>query len=238
MGCSSWWSGGWHWARRLIRPHHTGFVARVLFPSAVIGLAGPFAGWSALHPGTLPQTLVLPLGLPDLPFHLRLDALSGFFVLLIGVTAAGISSRRRLLPRGAGDRAGSALPPVPRVSRQHGAGGPGRRRLPVHGGLGDHGPELVFLVTTQHRIPEIRRAGFLYLLIAHIGAISICSASACSRRQLAFTFDAMRGPALTRRRPASLSSRRCSVSGRRPDWCRCMSGCPRHIPRRPRPFRQ
>ena len=30
-----------------------------------------------------------------------------------------------------------------------------------------------FLVTTEHRIPEIRRAGFLYLLIAHIGAIAI-----------------------------------------------------------------
>ena len=30
-----------------------------------------------------------------------------------------------------------------------------------------------FLVTTDHRIPEIRRAGFLYLLIAHIGALGI-----------------------------------------------------------------
>ena len=30
-----------------------------------------------------------------------------------------------------------------------------------------------FLVTTQHRVPEIRRAGFLYLLIAHVGAIAI-----------------------------------------------------------------
>src|SRR5438132_1317055 len=30
-----------------------------------------------------------------------------------------------------------------------------------------------FLVTTDHRIPEIRRAGFLYLLIAHIGALAI-----------------------------------------------------------------
>ena len=29
-----------------------------------------------------------------------------------------------------------------------------------------------FLVTTDHRIPEIRRAGFLYLLIAHVGAIA------------------------------------------------------------------
>jgi hydrogenase-4 component B len=30
-----------------------------------------------------------------------------------------------------------------------------------------------FLVTTEHRIPEIRRAGFLYLLVAHVGAIAI-----------------------------------------------------------------
>ena len=30
-----------------------------------------------------------------------------------------------------------------------------------------------FLVTTQHGLPEIRRAGFLYLLIAHVGAIAI-----------------------------------------------------------------
>src|SRR5207237_5078554 len=30
-----------------------------------------------------------------------------------------------------------------------------------------------FLVTTDHRLPEIRRAGFLYLLIAHVGSIAI-----------------------------------------------------------------
>src|SRR5574339_1315487 len=30
-----------------------------------------------------------------------------------------------------------------------------------------------FLVTTNHRIPEIQRAGYLYLLIAHVGAIAI-----------------------------------------------------------------
>ena len=29
-----------------------------------------------------------------------------------------------------------------------------------------------FLGTTNHRIPEIQRAGYLYLLIAHVGAIS------------------------------------------------------------------
>ena len=30
-----------------------------------------------------------------------------------------------------------------------------------------------FLVTANHRIPEIRRAGYLYLLVAHVGAIGI-----------------------------------------------------------------
>jgi len=41
--------------------------------------------------GQIAQSIVLPLGLPDLPFHLRLDSLSAFFLLLLGVTAAGIS---------------------------------------------------------------------------------------------------------------------------------------------------
>ena len=31
-----------------------------------------------------------------------------------------------------------------------------------------------FLVTTSHKIAEIRRAGFLYLLVAHIGPLPCC----------------------------------------------------------------
>ena len=38
-----------------------------------------------------PQTLTLPLGLPDLPFHLRIDPLAGFFLMLLGSVSAGIS---------------------------------------------------------------------------------------------------------------------------------------------------
>ena len=54
-----------------------------------------------------------------------------------------------------------------------------------------------FLVTTQHRIPEIRRAGFLYLLIAHVGAISILlSFGVLQGGSWKFTFDAMREPTL------------------------------------------
>src|ERR1700739_1110602 len=50
-----------------------------------------------------------------------------------------------------------------------------------------------FLVTTQHGLPEIRRAGFLYLLIAHVGAIAILLAFGVMQGgSWRFTFDAMR----------------------------------------------
>ena len=37
-----------------------------------------------------PAAMVLPLGLPDLPFHLQLDALSAVFLLLLGGASAAI----------------------------------------------------------------------------------------------------------------------------------------------------
>jgi formate hydrogenlyase subunit 3/multisubunit Na+/H+ antiporter MnhD subunit len=37
------------------------------------------------------EQAVLPIGLPDLPFHVRLDALSSVFLVLLGITATGIS---------------------------------------------------------------------------------------------------------------------------------------------------
>ena len=50
-----------------------------------------------------------------------------------------------------------------------------------------------FLVTTQHRIPEIRKAGFLYLLMSHLGAITILlSFGILQGGSWHFTFDAMR----------------------------------------------
>jgi formate hydrogenlyase subunit 3/multisubunit Na+/H+ antiporter MnhD subunit len=55
-----------------------------------------------------------------------------------------------------------------------------------------------FLVTSQHRIPEIRRAGFIYLLMAHIGALCILlSFGVLQGGRWQFTFDAMRGAPLT-----------------------------------------
>src|SRR5438105_7915663 len=67
-----------------------GLVSRVLFP--IGGLFGVLLFGLAL--GAVfetPEVAVLPIGLPTLPIHLRLDALSAFFLMVIGGTAAGVS---------------------------------------------------------------------------------------------------------------------------------------------------
>src|SRR5688500_3906651 len=73
-----------------LAPAGAAFVRRALFPAgAAGGLALAALGAQAVW---LPASaLVLPLGLPGLPFHLRLDPLAGFFLLLLGAVAAGVS---------------------------------------------------------------------------------------------------------------------------------------------------
>ncbi len=175
-------------------------VARVLFPlGALICVAVAVLAAIFLLTGQAPQTIVLPLGLPDLPFHLRLDALSAFFLLLLGVAGAGISTFSAGYFR-AGE--GTA---------------PGLMGLQYHVFLASMAVVMLaddaylfmvawetmalssyFLVTTQHRIPEIRRAGFLYLIMAHVGAICILlSFGVLQGGSWQFTFDAMRHAMLT-----------------------------------------
>ncbi len=173
-------------------------MRRLLFPlGALVGLA--LAAVALFTIAAPAEQQVLPLGLPDLPFHLRRDALSNVFLFLLGAASAGISLF------GAGYfRTGEGSPP-------------GLLCLQYHVFLASMGFVLLaddayafmvswetmalssyFLVTTQHRIPEIRSAGFLYLLIAHLGAI--CDPAGFGVLQggsWQFTFDAMRGAALS-----------------------------------------
>lgn len=77
--------GGWiaigAWA--LLAMNRTKFVARRLFPlGAMFGLA--LSGLSVQALFDAPQDAVLVIGLPGLPFHLRLDALSSFFLAVLG----------------------------------------------------------------------------------------------------------------------------------------------------------
>ena len=77
-------------AAGLAVPRRLRFISQVLFPaSALVGLLLAIVALAAI--GSVPQTAVLPLGLPDLPFHVRLDALSAFFLLVLGAAGAAVS---------------------------------------------------------------------------------------------------------------------------------------------------
>ena len=157
----------------LARPRDLRFISRTLFPvGAAVALALAIAAGYAID--VPPASMVLPLGLPDLPFHLRLDALSAVFLLLLGSATVAIS----LFSAG--------------YFRTSEGTAPGVICFQYHAFLAAMALVLIaddayvfmvawetmalasfFLVTTEHRLPEIRRAGFLYLLIAHVGALAI-----------------------------------------------------------------
>jgi formate hydrogenlyase subunit 3/multisubunit Na+/H+ antiporter MnhD subunit len=155
--------------------HAPRLITGLLFPlGAAAALTLATGGLFALNQPA--GAAVLPLGLPDLPFHLRIDALSAFFLLLLGSAAIGVSLYSAGYFRAMENEPG-ALALV---------------CLEYHLFLASMAAVMVaddaylfmvawetmalssyFLVTTDHKIPDIRRAGFLYLLVAHIGAIGI-----------------------------------------------------------------
>jgi formate hydrogenlyase subunit 3/multisubunit Na+/H+ antiporter MnhD subunit len=171
---------------------NTRLITQYIFPagalcSFVLGLAG-LAGL------TETSVAILPLGLPDLPFHLRMDALSSFFLLLLGGASIGIS----LFSAG--------------YFRHMEKGTLALLTLEYHVFMAAMSLVFLaddaylfmvawesmalssyFLVTTDHDQPEVRRAGFLYLLIAHVGAIAILmSFGVMQGGHGDYTFDTMR----------------------------------------------
>lgn len=163
------------------------------------GLLGLLAGISTLT-GDLNQTMTLPLGLPWLPWQLRLDALSGLFLSLIGAVTFIIAFY------------------APAYVREFEHGNDSLPALGGFTGLFIAGMQLVvladgafmfmvawelmslssyFLVTFQHEKPANRRAGFLYLLMAHIGGLSILLGyGVLAAFGHDFSFDAMRAAAI------------------------------------------
>lgn len=145
--------------------------------------------------------VILPLGLPDLPFHLRLDLLSGYFLFVVGLLAFFVSI----------------------YSIGYVKGFLGHRsitRLLVFYVLFVAGMLLVvladdalffliawevmaassyFLVLFEDEKIENRRAAFLYLVVAHVGAIAILLSFGIMAGLTtgfsgfeSYTFDAMR----------------------------------------------
>ena len=179
-------------------PAGNAFAARRLaFPlGALVGLALAALGLQAIW---LPAgQLTLPLGLPNLPFHLRVDPLAGFFLMLLGSVSAGIS----VYATG--------------YFRDETAGRLALIGLQYHVFLASMAFVILaddaylfmvawetmalssyFLVTTDHKLPAVRSAGFLYLLIAHLGALAILLCFGVMHGGHGdYTFDALRSAEL------------------------------------------
>jgi hydrogenase-4 component B len=167
-----------------------------------LGVSGGFAvlaGLLALHDDST-RTAVLPFGLPWLNWHLALDPLAGFFFCVLGIPLIAVS----------------LFGPGYVREFEH-----GKHPLSVLGlftGLFVAGMELVlladdallfmiawelmsvasyFLVAYQHENPTNRRAAFLYLLMAEIGAIAIILAfGVLAGFTGELTFGAFRGAVL------------------------------------------
>ena len=148
-------------------------VSHALFPiGGLLGLALFALALAALM--RPPEVAVLPIGLPSLPFHLRLDSLSAYFLMVIGAASAGISAFA------AGYfRKGEGTPPGLLCLEYHVF-----LASMVGVVLADDAYSFMvlwetmalssfFLVTANHRIPEVRSAGYLYITMARIGAIAI-----------------------------------------------------------------
>ena len=178
----------------------TGMLRLAMF--WLLGVSGAAAviagGWALLE--NLKLTVQLALGLPWLHWQLRLDALSGFFFAVVGLLLVAVSFYGPAYVR---DFEG------------------GKQPLSVLGlftGLFAAGMLLVlladdafafmvawelmsvssyFLVTYQHQNAANRRAGFLYLLMAHVGALAILLGfGVLAAFSGNFTFDAMRAASL------------------------------------------
>ncbi len=166
---------------------------RMLFPAGAAG--GLLLAWAAYLALSQPaRQLILPLGMPDLPFHVRLDSLSAFFLLLLGLGVTGISVFSTGYFRAEANR------------------NLGLICLQYHLFIASMVMVLLaddaylfmtaweamalasyFLVVTDHRDATNRSAGFLYLLIAHVGAIAILLCfGVLAGGKSAYTFDAMR----------------------------------------------
>lgn len=169
-------------------------LLRLVLPLGALGALGLLAvGLGGLQ--APPTAVVMPFGLPDLPSHLRLDALSSFFLALLGATAFGVS----VFGMGYFDATETGSLSLLCLWYHLFLAGMASVLLADDAYAFMVAWELMavssyFLVATDHQIPDIRRAGFLYLLIAHVGAIALLLCfGVLQGGEGAYTFDYMRG---------------------------------------------
>lgn len=182
--------------KRLEERHYPVFLRQAVF--VLLGLSGIFAviaGLSVLL-GKAVITGQIALGLPWLPWHVRFDGLSGFFFLIIGIAVCAVSLYG------------------PGYVRTYKENDHPFAVLGLFTGLFVAGMLLVlladdafmfmiawelmsvasyFLVAFQHENSANRRAAFLYLLMAEVGALAIILGfGVLASFADGFTFDALR----------------------------------------------
>ncbi|WP_404359855.1 hydrogenase 4 subunit B [Methylotuvimicrobium sp. KM1] len=184
-----------------LEPDYYARAMRIL-PFCLLGVSGALAVLTGLLQllGADSAAMILPFGLPGLSWHVRLDALSGFFFLVLGMPLIAVC----------------LFGPGYVREFEH------KKSLAVLGfftGLFVAGMEMVlladdtfffmiawelmsvasyFLVAFQHEQPESRRAAFLYLLMAEIGALCIILGfGVLVTFAEGFSFGHIRGVALT-----------------------------------------
>lgn len=185
----------------LLASRNGAVLRRLALP--LFGLAGGaalVAGLLALS-GQGVASIELPLGLPWLPWHWRLDALNGVFLVILGLLGVAVGIY------------------APGYVRDFEGGQDSIAALGAFSGLFQAGMLLVlladdafafmlawelmslssyFLVVFHHENAANRRAAFLYLLIAHVGGLAILLAFAVLGAAAGdWSFDAMRAASLS-----------------------------------------
>jgi formate hydrogenlyase subunit 3/multisubunit Na+/H+ antiporter MnhD subunit len=173
--------------------------------TAVAALSATISGILTLIKGSNSSAILL-MGLPDLPFHLRLDPLSGFFLVVIGLLVFFVSIYSMGYVK--------SFEPERSISR-----------FMVFFSIFIVGMFLVvladdafffmvawelmavssyFLVMYEDEKAENRRASYIYIVIAHVGAIAILLSFGVMAGQAngfesfqGYTFDAMRNTSYT-----------------------------------------
>ncbi|MEO5365674.1 MAG: hydrogenase 4 subunit B [Magnetococcus sp. WYHC-3] len=184
-----------------------GGVAARLFTSATLALNALLALVSGLY-GLAGQggAMTLPLGLPGLPFQLRLDPLGGFMLLTLGLVTLAVAfyTYGYDAPHGEASSDDMSHHATPGRARQEGF------FLPLFV-AGMEGVLLAndvymfmlfwelmsvasyFLVTSHHHGREQQSAGFLYLLMAHAaGLLILASFAVLYSAGGSFGFDILR----------------------------------------------
>ena len=118
------------------------------------------------------DTVQLPIGLPWLGAHFRLDSLGALFLVVVNL---GSLHRKPVRPRLRTARTGARprASVLPGFSGGHESGRPCRRRVHVPADLGVHVSPFVGAGHGSPSAQRQREAGYIYLLMASFGTLSL-----------------------------------------------------------------